>query len=211
MKRIVFIAVMGLLVSSVSGCVEKLSLEDRACPCLDGWKCCEGSGICMPDELSCKEAPCTPRCSQGLYCYLQSCEKCDDNRHCGPDCVDCTGQLSDWACVGDRCGCRDDRDCPGELNCIDGVCFSFTVRPDGGIDAGSGDGGSGDGGDAMIECGYNSKGCGHDCKDCTENSYNWTCVDGRCGCLGSNDCPPDMRCISSRCVQLTDGGVDGHD
>ena len=202
MKSLFDVLMSAFLAFFYLGCVEQLSLDNRPCPCMDGWKCCEGSGTCMPDELSCKEAPCTPRCDFGQYCYLQSCQRCDDNRHCGPDCIDCNSQVSDWACLGNTCGCRDDRDCPGELSCLDSVCFSMTAPPDGGTeDAGSGDGGSGDGGDGTVECGYNSKGCGQECKDCTENTYDWTCVDGRCGCLGSNDCPPDMMCVSNRCVQ----------
>ncbi len=207
MKRIIYLAVSSMLFWELPSCVDQLSLENRSCPCVDGWKCCEGSGICMPQELSCKEAPCTPGCHHGEYCYLQSCQECDDNRHCGPDCVDCNSLQSDWACLGDHCGCRDDRDCPGHLNCIEGVCLSFSAQQDGGTD----DGGSDDGGDGSVKCGYNSKGCGQDCKDCTENQFNWTCVDGQCGCLGANDCPPDMACLSSRCVSGYDGGVDGDD
>lgn len=210
MNRSAYMLGLSLLAFMLPECVDQLSLENRACPCLDGWKCCEVSGTCMPNELSCKEAPCSPRCDTGEYCYLQSCQECDDNRHCGPDCVNCNDQVSDWACLGDHCGCRDERDCPGGLDCINGVCFTMSISPDAGVgDGGSEDGGTGDGGDGTDECGYNSKCCGNDRKDCTELSYNWTCVEGRCGCLASNDCPPDMRCVSYGCVQVTDGGLDG--
>lgn len=151
------------LLITASGCVEKLSIEYRPCPCLDGYQCCGQTSICIPiNEICPGGLPCSPYCERGQYCHEDTCQQCYDNKHCGIQCVDCTDQLENWACVQGSCGCRVREDCPGRLECLNGVCG--IEQPDGGPpDGGSGDAGGdtgsgsdGGGFDAGGDMGYDA-------------------------------------------------------
>lgn len=41
---------LGLLLGA---CVSPVSLDERACPCGDGWSCCEATQVCVREALSC--------------------------------------------------------------------------------------------------------------------------------------------------------------
>jgi hypothetical protein len=46
---------VGLLLAWLAtGCSGDLPLEDRPCPCLDGWTCCESTNRCVSDMAECK-------------------------------------------------------------------------------------------------------------------------------------------------------------
>ena len=98
MRKLVF------LVAAVNlcglGCVEKLSLDERACPCLDGWRCC--GTTCVPEDQNCPG--CDLLCAPGKQCYAGDCYPCDNNKACGPDCIDCNGQATGWAVASGQGG-----------------------------------------------------------------------------------------------------------
>jgi hypothetical protein len=210
-----------LIVLTAAGCIDHLSLDDRPCPCTSGWKCCYYD-ICVPESTICEAGqPCSLGCDDGQYCFLDTCEVCDDNHHCGLECKDCAISTQNWACVQGACGCRVDQDCPGVYQCIDGKCDLPGV--DGGPDAGMTDGGGTDGGptdaggdgggtdgggDPGVTC-NNNRNCGPGCVDCTRGAGNWACVGGRCGCRDDTDCQPNQVCEDSTCLPDGPSGLDG--
>ena len=51
MRRLFFsLAMMPIAFS----CVAPLGIEDSACPCTDGWVCCEGGGVCVREADACQ-------------------------------------------------------------------------------------------------------------------------------------------------------------
>jgi hypothetical protein len=196
----------------IAGCVSELSLDHRGCPCVAGWQCCRTDNTCLPLAEVCPSGnPCTDGCQADQYCFKDACFACLDNKHCGATCQDCTSLPDNWACLQDRCACRNDADCSVSMACIDTTC----THP--GTDGGTGEDGSqtdGSSSDGTTDA-HNSKCCGAACTDCTLQESNWVCTMDHCGCLDASDCLPDQSCLSGFCVtgpadggDGTDGGVD---
>jgi hypothetical protein len=123
------IGLVALLV--FAGCVDKLSLDGRPCPCLEGWQCCGSNQVCLPDNQICAGGmPCSrdTECDRGQYCYGEACATCNDSQHCGIECVNCAlsgSTVGNMHCnEGTTCGCLDRADCLGDLCCVDGECSS---------------------------------------------------------------------------------------
>jgi len=205
------IIVAGLILSGL-GCVEKLSLDERACPCVDGWRCC--GTTCVPVDRNCPG--CSLLCAPGEQCYSGDCYPCNNSKACGPDCINCHDQDTGWVCENGRCGCRSSSDCPTHLDsaCREGICS--VVQQDGGtcegncdggtVDGGTTDGGVSDGGPSDGDDGgvnplcTNNMRCGPDCEDCTALESNWACLGDRCGCFDPADCLPDQDCQNNSCI-----------
>jgi len=208
---------IGLAYLSGLACVDLLSLENRPCPCLEGYQCWQEEQTCIAAQ------PCTPQCQVGQFCYYRSvlesglCEDCSNNKHCGLDCTDCTQQSTNWACLEGICTCRYPSDCPIDHNCTPGKGCQRDM-PDAGFDAGAeagvydvgvdvggadfslDDQGTPDGGDSLDPICANNKSCGLSCKDCTQEDTNWACINGHCGCYDSSDCLPYQTCKEDFCI-----------
>ena len=225
MKKLTFLFLLCLYLPGL-GCVEKLSLDDRACPCLNGWRCCEGTR-CVPSDQNCPG--CELLCASGEQCYGGGCALCSNSKACGTDCIDCTDQISDWycdngscACRGNsdcpsempcmdlRCGCRLDSDCPGDLECREKRCtYSIPEDPgtchdncdagtgqDGGADAGMGDLGTTDGG--TTDGGITDGGM----LDGDDGGINPLCANNkRCGpnCQDCTELNGNWACLGNEC------------
>jgi hypothetical protein len=72
-----------------------------------------------------------PACAGGNYCNGTSCLACNDSKHCGAGCVDCTAGGNVCKTDGTTCtGCNSDTDCPStpkQLFCNAGTCLA--TRP----------------------------------------------------------------------------------
>jgi hypothetical protein len=199
-----------------AACIEPLSLENLSCPCTGGWKCCRANNQCIHNDEICPAGiPCmNGACEEGQLCHGDTCYLCDRDRYCGLECLDCTRKSSNWACLGDHCGCNTESDCPSYLVCRNGTCKSPKSNGGNGSDGGTydassdGSGGDGGGGDPAVYC-TTARNCGSECIDCTRQETNWTCVWGRCGCYGDEDCAPHHKCNSNSCVPMDDSGKDG--
>lgn len=116
--------------------------------CTLGWK----DWACLGTSCGCRadaDCPRPYRCL-GASCQLETSDGGTDagggdgggedggtsshNKCCGPACLDCTGQDSDWACLGASCGCRDSADCLPDQRCEQ---FRCTRASDGGLDGGA--------------------------------------------------------------------------
>ncbi len=64
---------VSLLLLLVSACVSPVTLEGRACPCAEGWTCCETTRTCLPPQATCPQAlpPEEPeeRCFDEHWCW----------------------------------------------------------------------------------------------------------------------------------------------
>ena len=56
MTRMTFRLALSLIAVSagISACVSKLSIQHSACPCADGWICCDGQAVCVRPGESCQ-------------------------------------------------------------------------------------------------------------------------------------------------------------
>lgn len=55
-------------------------------------------------------------CPRGYWCDGGSCSACNTAQHCGQECSDCAGGLTNWDCISGQCGCDGSEDCrPGML------------------------------------------------------------------------------------------------
>jgi hypothetical protein len=65
---------------------------------------------------------CKGGCPDGQYCEEEGCAPCAVDAHCGINCLDCSAQATNQACVNGKCGCATDADCADDQTCIDDLC-----------------------------------------------------------------------------------------
>ncbi len=185
-------------------CQGGMSCQDGACgggcvPQCDGK--CGGAG----DDCggTCEECP------SGKWCDGQTCKTCNADTHCGDDCVDCSSQDTNKACVDGACGCTLASDCKEAETCRNGSCVSVSECQS------QDDCYLGDWCDAgqCVSCDSDEH-CGFDCVDCSSHVQNKACVDGKCACIDDMDCADGESCESGQCtgcVPNCDGKCGGAD
>jgi len=133
-------------------------------------------GTCPSETPACVDGVCActgSSCSAGKYCKGGACVPCNNDSHCGPECVSCnsTGQYCNQS--GAKCiDCDENHPCAPGKKCVDGACIQ------------------------CEELGL----CGPDCLECSEKMPD--CVEGKCVC-NDESCGIAHVCENGGCVECT--------
>jgi hypothetical protein len=125
-----------VLALAALGCVDTAGLDDRPCPCVGGFKCCDRTQDCVPPgqlaAMSCEidggvdgARDAAPDAAADLIADVVA----DLNADRGPP-LDMT-LPSDMACVTGPGACCSDQDCPQCGSCSAGKCQNQSVGQDG--------------------------------------------------------------------------------
>ncbi len=163
---------LALALALAAGCDEGGCRHDVDCP---------GTQVCR--DGSCLWPACGGGCQAGFYCDGARCMPCDSDRHCGPDCVDCSLRDENRACVDGACGCTSQADCREQQLCYQQRC-TWCVP------------------DCSERCCGND-GCGGRCPDrCAE--LGLVCNTDSCRC--EQPCQPaDCAGLGKQCGRWEDG------
>jgi Cys-rich repeat protein len=194
--------------------------KDRA-TCVSG-KCQCGAaapcanGVCL--NGACVQCARNSDCAAGQFCENNACRACNDNRHCGTTCVDCTGMRETPVCRDDGTlvcvQCNRDGDCldPEMPRCDTSTrrCVQCTGFEHCGMGQYCGRSNYCTACNLPNLCGPTCSSCsnptpackfdGSGCAECSTASYcalspkGKRCINYSCGCQLNSDCPTGKTC-----------------